>query len=281
MPKPPWLKKKINLNELRELSSLFKDLKLNTVCQEAACPNISECFSKKTATFLILGDICTRNCKFCGVKKGLPGEINPSEPENIAKAIEKLGLKHVVITSVTRDDLDDGGAEVFVSTVGEIRKISPAKIELLVPDFNLNKIAIKKIVNAKPEIIGHNLETVPRLYNQVRENADYKRSLELLRMIKILDEIIHTKSGLMLGLGEAREEVINVLKDLRKIGCEFLSLGQYLAPSKNHFPVKEYISQEEFNNYRKIALDLGFKYVASSPYVRSSYMAEKYIINDQ
>lgn len=277
MQKPSWLNKKINLGQLKELNRLFKDLKLNTVCSEASCPNISECFAKKTATFLILGDICTRNCQFCGVKKGLPKEINPAEPKNIASAVKELGLKHVVITSVTRDDLSDGGAEVFVDTIREIRKISAVKIELLIPDFQLNKQSLKKIVDAKPEIIGHNLETVPGLYNRVREKADYRRSLELLRIIKILDETIHTKSGIMLGLGENEDEVVGVLKDLRKVGCKFLSVGQYLAPSKNHFPIVEYISPEKFDHYKKLAQELGFKYVASGPYVRSSYTAHKYL----
>lgn len=278
MRKPSWLGKKINLRELKELNNLFKDLNLNTVCLEASCPNISECFSKKTATFLILGNICTRSCKFCGIEKGDPkGFIDENEPSNVAKAVKELNLKHVVITSVTRDDLEDGGAAVFVQTINVIRKTNDVIIEALIPDFKLDNNAIEKIVKTRPEVIGHNLETVPRLYQETRQGADYVRSLEVLKLIKELDKGIYAKTGLMLGLGEKENEVIEVLKDLRNVNCDFLSLGQYLSPTKNHLPVKEYIEPEKFDYYKKTALELGFSYVASGPYVRSSYMAHKYI----
>ncbi len=278
MKKPAWLNKKIDLKVCRALKLLLKDLNLHTICEEAHCPNISECFSKKRATFLILGDICTRNCLFCGVKKGRPKPVDSEEPERVAEAVYRLSLRHVVITSVTRDDLPDGGAEHFAKTIFSIReKMKNIIIEVLIPDFKGNKRAIKKVIEAKPDIIGHNLETVPRLYSYVRSMANYSRSLEVLKNIKTLTKGIYAKSALMLGLGEREEEVLEVFKALRGVNCDFLSIGQYLPPSLKAFPVKEYIHPNKFNYYKKRALALGFLYVASGPYVRSSYQAEEYL----
>lgn len=277
MKKPPWLNKKIDFKKCHTLKVLLKDLKLNTICQEASCPNISECFSRGVATFLILGDVCTRNCGFCGVKKGRPGAIDLEEPEHVAEAARRLNLRHIVITSVTRDDLPDGGAAHFAKTIlGIRRKIKNITVEALIPDFKGNRGVIKKIIKAKPDIIGHNIETVPRLYPYVRQ-ANYLRSIDVLKTIKTLDNHIYTKSGLMLGLGEREEEVLEAFRVLREVNCDFLSLGQYLPPSLKHFPVKEYIQPDRFSFYKRKALELGFLHVASGPYVRSSYLAEEYL----
>jgi len=293
--KPVWLNKKINLKECYQMEALLGDLNLNTVCQEAGCPNISECFSKGAATFLILGKICTRGCKFCGIEKGKPSGVDLEEPGRIAEAVKRLNLSHVVITSVTRDDLPDGGAEIFAKTISAIRKkTSKVAIEVLIPDFKLNpvrnfiqgdskneisngvnKLAIKVVMDAGPEIIGHNIETVPRLYNEVRQGSDYTCSLKVLELAKEFNG--YTKSAIMLGLGEEEEEVLSVFVDLRKVSCDFLSIGQYLAPSSAHSLVKEYIPPEKFFYYKQKALQLGFLYVASGPYVRSSYLASEYL----
>ncbi len=276
--KPKWLNKKIDIRKCQSVGNLLKDLNLSTICQNALCPNISECFSKKRATFLILGNICTRGCGFCGVKTGKPEKIDFSEPKRISKAVEILGLRHVVITSVTRDDLDDGGADVFVITINQIKKDNPnVKIEVLVPDFLGNKDSIDKVVSAKPDIFGHNIETVRRLYPMVRNKANYKKSLDLLKQVKDIDETIYTKSSIMLGLGEEKKEVLEVFSDLRKTSCDFISIGQYLAPSLDSYPVKNYIEPREFDWYKTQAQSLGFKYVSSGPYVRSSYLADNYI----
>lgn len=278
LSKPPWLNKRINLKECEEIHKLTTHLSLNTVCQQAACPNISECFKNKHATFLILGKVCTRSCEFCNVSGGVPQKLDMSEPKRVAQAAQAMGLKHVVITSVTRDDLKDGGSSVFVDTVLNIRQILPqAKIELLIPDFKADLDALDKVVQAKPDIIGHNLETVLRLHSEVRKQADYRRSLEVLSHIKRLNKDVYSKSALLLGMGEKEGEVIQALKDLRKVQCDFLSLGQYLSPSKNHFPVKEFIAPEMFENYKHKAQKLGFEHVESAPYVRSSYSASEYL----
>jgi lipoic acid synthetase len=276
--KPQWLNKKINLEDCNKVKALLNGLELNTVCREASCPNIGECFAKGEATVLILGKICSRNCSFCGVQKGNPEGIDLDEPSRVREAVNRLDLKHVVITSVTRDDLSDGGADIFVRTIQEIRSLKKSvTIEVLIPDFQLNLAAIKTLVEARPDIIGHNMETVPRLYTLAHQGADYSRSLEVLRLIKRFDKIVYSKSGIMLGMGEAEEEVLKVLADLRKVDCDFLSIGQYLSPSNKHFSVKEYISPDKFAYYKDKALELGFKYVASGPYVRSSYLASEYI----
>lgn len=275
--KPQWLNKKINLNDCNSVKALLEGLDLNTVCQEASCPNIGECFARKEATFMILGKICTRNCSFCGVKKGNPLPVDLAEAGRVAEAVKRLGLSHVVITSVTRDDLSDGGAGGFISCVENIRKTNPGvSVEALIPDLQLNLAAIKSVVNVKPEIIAHNIETVPRLYKSARQGADYSRSIEVLRIIKEFDKLIYTKSGIMLGLGEEEHEVLKVFADLREADCDFLSIGQYLAPSKDHFSVKEYIEPEWFAYYKDKALSFGFKFVSSGPYVRSSYLASQY-----
>ncbi len=278
MKKPPWLKKKLDLKVCHTLKVLLRDLGLHTICEESGCPNISDCFARGTATFLILGDVCTRNCRFCAVKKGKPLPVDADEPRRVAEAVRRLNLRHVVVTSVTRDDLPDGGAAQFAQTVLNIREQMPnITIEVLIPDFQGDKEAIKRVVEARPDVIGHNVETVPRLYPEVRPKADYRRSLKVLRIVKELNNEIYTKSGLMLGLGENEEEVMQVCQDLRAVGCDFLSLGQYLAPNLKAYPVKEYIHPDKFEAYKRDALSLGFLYVASGPYVRSSYLAEEYL----
>lgn len=273
--KPEWLKIKYRDSEKKKVvEDILKHFSLNTVCKEANCPNIIECYGKKTATFMILGKICTRNCSFCNIKKGDPSDIDLMEPENIAKAVCELNLHHVVITSVTRDDLADGGAGHFANVIKEIKNLDRnIVIEVLIPDFKGNVNSLLKVIDAKPQIINHNIETVPRLYQTVRPVANYARSLDLLKNVKSIDNSIWSKSGIMLGLGEYEEEVIEVLKDLRNIECDLLTIGQYLSPTRAHHPVIEYIHPDVFEKYKKIGLDLGFKYVASAPFVRSSYNA--------
>ncbi len=273
--KPDWLR--IDLNKGRSLDyvkEILRRFSLNTVCEEANCPNRMECFSKKTATFMILGSQCTRNCSFCNVTHDKPQPVDPEEPKNVAKAAAELGLKHVVITSVTRDDLPDGGAKYFSEVIKAIKALdSSMVVEVLIPDFRGSLVALEAVVKAKPEILNHNIETVPRLYPGVRPSALYERSLELLSRVKAIDGNMLTKSGIMLGLGEKEEEVLQVFRDLRSVGCDFLTVGQYLAPSTRHHPVIEYISPELFRMYKERALELGFSFVASAPLVRSSYNA--------
>lgn len=273
---PDWMRRKLTYTaELPRTRDLLKDLSLHTVCQGARCPNMSECFSRRTATFMILGGTCTRGCRFCAVDKGQPGQVDPGEPARLAEAVQRMGLKHVVITSVTRDDLPDGGAVQFVQSILEIRRRVPgATVEVLTPDFGGNRDAIIKVVQAKPEVYNHNVETVPRLYTEVRPQASYQRSLDLLKLVKVTDPDIVTKSGLMVGLGETREEVLSVMQDLRKINCDLLTVGQYLKPGNSHLPVKEYIDPDTYAYYRREGRKMGFKQVAAGPYVRSSYRAE-------
>lgn len=276
--KPAWLNKKIHLKSCSAMKEALRDLGVETVCEQAMCPNMGECFSRKEAAFLILGQNCTRRCSFCNIKKSKPLEPDLNEPGRVAQAVKHLGLKHVVITSVTRDDLVDGGAGIFAQTVIRIREKSPqVSIETLIPDFGLSLSALKTVADTKPDIIAHNLETVPALYKLVRQGADYSRSLSLLGIIKEISPGFKTKSGLMLGIGEKQEEVISVMQDLRFVKCDFLSIGQYLAPSKEHYPVKEYIRPEQFDYYREKAKELGFLHIESGPYVRSSYMAAGYL----
>jgi len=277
--RPEWLKKKIEFDDSSQTRSLLSALGLNTVCREAKCPNISECYKNAHAAFLILGRYCTRNCSFCNVEKQKPIAPDPDEPANVAQAVIKMGLKHVVITSVTRDDLSDGGAQAFVNTVKEIKKISHDKkitIELLIPDLLGNTCALETIASSLPDIIAHNLETVPRLYD-FRPRANYARSLFVLKHAKKTNAMIRTKSALMLGLGENEKEVTDVMEDLRMVDCDFLALGQYLAPSLKHAQVAEYITPEQFDRYKILALRLGFKHVESGPYVRSSFLAASYL----
>ncbi len=278
MSLPQWLKKRAPREEvLQEIKGLLRSYALHTVCEEARCPNIGECFQKRTATFLILGDRCTRNCRFCAVKKEAPLSLDSQEPENVARAVKKLGLRYVVITSVTRDDLPDGGAEQFAQTIREIRRVNgeEIRVEVLIPDFKGSLLSLKKMIEAKPDVLNHNLETVSHLYPQVRPQADYERSLELLKRGKELNSSIYTKSGLMVGLGESSEEVIETMKDLREVQCDILTIGQYLRPSSQHLVVKEFVTPERFKKYEEIGQSLGFSYIASSPFVRSSYQAEQ------
>ena len=277
MQKPDWLKVKINLNEFENVYNILNRLNLNVVCYHAACPNIGECFAKHTATFLILGDVCTRNCKFCSIKKGKPLSPDPEEPENVAKAVKELKIKHVVITSVTRDDLTNFGASHYVKTIRSIRNIQPnSTIELLIPDFKGSLAALENIIQEKPEIINHNLETISRLYSKVRPQANYQLSLNILKWVKELNPNIYTKSGLMLGLGETEDDIISLMKDLRNVNCDILTIGQYLQPSKNQIEVVEYITPSTFQKLKSIGESMGFLYVNSGPFVRSSFNAEKF-----
>lgn len=275
--KPEWLKKKINLSEeITSTERLIEKLGLNTVCEGALCPNRNECFTNKTATFMILGNNCTRNCRFCAVTKGKPEQLNLNEPLLVGEAAKLLGLKHIVVTSVTRDDLEDGGARHFAHTVVEIRNQNPeATIELLIPDLQGNWEALKIIIDAQPNILNHNLETVPSLYPVVRPEANYHRSLELLNRTKELNPYMITKSGIMVGLGENEEEIVSLMDDLREINVDMLTIGQYLSPSQEHLKVVEYIRPEQFDKYSAIGYKKGFKHVSSGVFVRSSYHADE------
>ena len=275
--KPDWLKIKCYSGKSRnDVEEILKKLSLHTVCEEANCPNMGECFSRSTATFMILGNFCTRDCTFCNVQKNQPQAVDPTEPARVAKAVRELNLKHIVITSVTRDDLPDGGAGHFANVIKSIKELDKnVVVEVLIPDFQGSLEALSKVAEAKPDIINHNVETVPHLYPEVRPMAVYARSLQLLRNVKVLDGNIYSKSGIMVGLGEKEHEVLDVFSDLREAGCDFLTIGQYLAPSKKHHPVVEYIHPDVFLKYKEQALNLGFKYVASGPLVRSSYLADK------
>jgi len=275
--KPDWLRKKISFGAQKQMDQLLNDVGIHTICQEARCPNISECFSHKQATFLILGNICTRRCTYCNVLTGQPYSVNLKEIEQVTTAILKLDLKYVVITSPARDDLDDGGAKHFYEVTKDILEKSPqTKVELLVPDFKGDIDAIKIVANSGAIVVGHNIETVPRLYN-IRKASTYKRSLQVLKDIKLQNPNIKTKSALMVGLGETKQEMIEVFKDLLEVDCKLLSIGQYLAPSNEFEKVVEYVKPSVFNEYKKIALDMGFDFVHSSPYTRSSYMAHEYV----
>ncbi len=272
--KPEWLKKKMDIKAVMEMENMLRSLSLNTVCEGASCPNRGECFKNKTATFMILGSVCTRNCRFCDVPKGNPTMLDPDEPENVAIASQKLGLKHIVVTSVTRDDLPDGGAEHFAATIRALKATLPeSTVEVLIPDFKGDVDALMTVINARPEIINHNVETVPSLYSKVRPMAKYERSLQLLERVKTLTSGIFSKTGIMVGLGETKEQVLAVMDDLRAIDCDLLTIGQYLQPSKKHIEVAEYITPEQFKEYEQIGLEKGFTYVASGPFVRSSYNA--------
>lgn len=279
--RPQWLRVNTSWGEnYRLLKSLLADSSLHTVCQEANCPNINHCFENKTATFLILGNICTRGCRFCDVKRGTPQEVDKDEPKRVAFAVKELGLAYAVITSVTRDDLSDGGASLFAQTLQEIRNLIPeCKIEVLIPDLLGSFESLKIVLDAKPDVLNHNLETVERLYPQVRRGADYQRSLNLLRVAKNHDQNLITKSGIMVGLGETREEVVNLMEDLRKVNCDLLTIGQYLSPSREHLPVLKYYHPDEFAELKRAGERMGFSHVKSGPLVRSSYQAHKQIEN--
>ncbi len=277
MTKPPWLKKRIPLyQELLKVKTLLEKTGLHTVCEEARCPNLGECFSQGTATFLILGEVCTRHCGFCAVQHGVPSPPEEDEPEQIARALREMGIHYAVITSVTRDDLPDGGASFFARTIEAIRQENQGiKIEVLIPDFRGDLSSLEIVLKASPDVLNHNIETIERLYPQVRPQADYRRSLHLLKESKRNDSRIHTKSGFMLGLGETKEEVLKVMEDLKGVGCDFLTIGQYLQPRSDRLPVERYIPPEEFEKYQAIGLKLGFKAVASGPFVRSSFHASR------
>ena len=276
---PSWIKKRISLGEEgEETQKLLQSLSLHTVCESAHCPNRGECFMKKVATFLIMGNVCTRGCRFCAVEKGMPQPLDFKEPGRVGEASRRLGLKHVVVTSVTRDDLPDGGASHFAATIREIRQALPfSTVEVLTPDFQGRKEDLQVVVKENPEVFNHNVETVPRLYHSVRPLASYKRSLTLLERVKEISPSIITKSGLMVGLGERREEVVELLEDLRSVGCDVVTIGQYLRPSPRHLEVQEYVPPLVFSWYEDVAHSLGFRGVASGPFVRSSYLAEKFV----
>ena len=273
-PKPSWLNKRITLGSCHKVKSILRDLSLHSVCEESSCPNISECFQSGVATFMILGDTCTRECTFCGINKGEPSLVDFDEPRRIKEAVKRLNLNYVVITSPTRDDLDDGGASLFCQTVEEIMSLDHGKtVEILIPDFKGKVKLIEKVARSRAKVISHNLETPASLYTKVRRGAVYERSLEVLRLIKEMNKKALTKSGLILGLGEEEEEVIQALLDLRSVGCDLLTLGQYLPPSLKHCPLKSYVSPDKFAYFQEYAQKIGFQGVKSAPYVRSSYLA--------
>lgn len=272
--KPEWLKKKISASAIAEMEGILRSLNLHTVCEGADCPNRGECFKNKTATFMILGDVCTRNCRFCAIAKGGPAPVDAQEPGRVAKAAAQLGLLHTVVTSVTRDDLPDGGAAHFAATIAALKARLPGgTVEVLIPDFQGSLKALQTVIGARPEIINHNIETVPSLYPLVRPMARYARSLELIERVGRLGGGIHSKTGIMVGLGETRDEVLRVMDDLVGAGCDILTIGQYLQPSKSHIPVAEYVHPDRFDEYKRIGEEKGFKYIASGPFVRSSYNA--------
>ena len=275
--RPEWLKIKApDAGKMIEIKGLIDELSLHTVCESAQCPNAGECFGNRTATFMIMGDISTRNCAFCAVSHGGPGPLDPAEPENLAAAAGTLGLKHVVITSVTRDDLPDGGARHFAKVVKAVRgRVAGASIELLIPDLQGDRASIAAVVAAGPDVLNHNIETVPRLYEKVRPQADYRRSVSLFKTVKEINPDMITKSGLMLGLGEKAEQVLDVMRDLHDAGCDILTLGQYLRPSVQHIEMKRYVPPTEFDSYKKAALAIGFRAVVATPLARSSYYARE------
>jgi lipoyl synthase len=279
-PRPDWLKIRIaSSDNFAEVRSLVQDLSLHTVCQEARCPNIWECWSDRTATFMLMGDVCTRFCGFCSVGKGTPLALDPEEPGHVAEAVRKLGCTHAVITSVNRDDLPDGGAEHFAATIRAVREHNPGTaVEVLIPDFRGNDAALDAVLDARPDVLAHNTETVPRLYRKVRPDADYAQTMAVLARSasrRSEDYPVVTKSGVMLGLGEERGEILQTLADLRAADCDFVTLGQYLSPTPRHLPIRRYVPPDEFDEIGEIARSMGFRFVESGPLVRSSYHAAK------
>ena len=272
--KPDWLKVRYNQDAVNEVAELMRGLNLHTVCREANCPNLGECYRKHTSTFMILGDTCTRNCRFCNVTHGRPLPPDPDEPENVAAAAKKLGLRHVVLTCPTRDDLPDGGAEQFAATVRAIRAKCPgATVETLISDMKLNYDALDVVIAAHPDVLNHNVETVRELQAAVRPQADYERSLAVLRYVKQKDPSILTKTGFMVGLGETDEQIGALMDDVLAAGCDILTIGQYLQPTPEHYPLARYATPDDFARYKQLALDKGFRHVASAPLARSSYRA--------
>ena len=276
--RPEWLKVRLPHGEaFREVKAIVENHHLHTVCESAHCPNMAECWGRRTATFMILGDICTRSCRFCAVKTGRPTEVDELEPFRVADAVRQLNLKHAVITSVNRDELKDGGAHIFAETIRQIRKKSPGcRIEVLIPDFQGDYDSLKLVIDARPDILNHNVETIPRLYKEVRPQAKYDRSLWVLE--ESHRQGLVTKSGLMVGLGETPDEVLSVMRDLRKINCDILTIGQYLQPTKAHLPVDRFVHPNEFQMYKEKGLQMGFRFVESGPLVRSSYHADEQVI---
>ncbi|WP_448584361.1 lipoyl synthase [Thermocrinis sp.] len=268
------------LSKTHQIKKLLRSAKLHTVCEESRCPNISECFSSGTATFMILGDTCTRGCSFCNLKRGKTLPVDEDEPFRLLETVRLLNLKYVVITSPTRDDLDDGGSSHFAKCIKVLKEnIEGVKVEVLIPDFGGSYDSLKTVMDAKPDVLNHNVETVPRLYAQVRKGADYQRSLNILKNAKELRKDIYTKSALILGFGEREDEILKVMEDLRSVDCDILTIGQYYQPSVKHHPVVKYYTHEEFEKLKEYALSLGFKYVASGPNVRSSYKAYQVVYN--
>lgn len=277
--RPSWLKAKAPAGaNYEEVKRLVESARLHTVCQSANCPNIGECWHSRTATFMILGNTCTRNCRFCAVNTGCPDAVDEDEPRRVADAVKYLKLCHAVITSVTRDDLSDGGAHIFAETIRLIHEsLNDCSVEVLIPDFQGDESALKLVMDAKPEILNHNVETVERCYPDVRPQAIYSRSIELLKNAKEMDNSVRTKSGIMVGAGETWEEILQTMQDLRSAGCDILTIGQYLSPSKSHIPISKYYTLEEFSTLKKIGLEMGFGYVESGPLVRSSYHAAEQV----
>ena len=275
--KPEWLRiGRVDREKIKEVQQILRKLNLHTVCEESMCPNIGKCFEKKTATFLVMGDICTRACKFCDIKHGKPSPIDPHEIDHVVEATKTLGLKHVVVTSVTRDDVPDGGAKHFASITRKLRDYNENLIiELLIPDFKGKEEDIRTIVEAKPDIINHNVELVPRLFKKITPQANYNKSLKALKLVKEMNSDIYTKSGLMVGLGETKEEVIEVMKDLNEIKCDILTIGQYLKPPSSDLEIEEFVHPNLFKEYEEITYKMGFQFVASAPLVRSSFNAEE------
>jgi len=275
--KPEWLRKKMpDKKSLDKMQAMVKNLSLHTVCQEANCPNIGECFENRTATFMIMGDVCTRGCRFCAVGKGEAPVLDPDEPRHVAEAVSELNLKHAVITSVTRDDLPDGGAAHFAETIRAVRRMNPStSIEVLIPDLQGSEAALDIVLEAKPEILNHNIETVPSLYGNVRPGADYQRSIDLLKRVKEKNPAILSKTGIMVGLGESAEEMHGVMDTLVEIKCDILTIGQYLQPSSEHLPVEEFVTPEQFEVYKKMGIQKGIPFVESGPFIRSSYNAAR------
>ena len=280
LAKPPWIRKRISPSSLAPVKNLLAATRLNTVCDQARCPNMGDCFSEGTATVLILGKICTRNCRFCAVEHGIPVELDAEEPQRVARAVQNMRLRYVVITSVTRDDLSEGGASQFARTIREIYSLDRGiKTEVLIPDFKGESAPLADVLSAQPTVLSHNVETVPSLYAKVRPQADFKRSLDLLKISGQIDHGILVKTGFMLGLGETEDEVMHLLQNLREAECSLLTIGQYLQPRPDLLPVVRYVHPDEFHHYRTKALEMGFKSVASGPFVRSSYRAMDLLSN--
>ncbi|MCS7185326.1 MAG: lipoyl synthase [Armatimonadota bacterium] len=273
---PEWIRVKVPKHEkAKPLRQELNRIGIHTVCQSARCPNIGECFSRRTATFMILGETCTRNCGFCAIKTGRGEPVDPFEPIKVATMVRKLNLRHAVITSVTRDDLPDEGANQFARTIRAIKSMNPTTtVEVLTPDFHARRELVATVLDAKPDVYNHNVETVPRLQKWVRPQSSYERSLKVLEIVKELAPTMPTKSGLMVGLGETTDEVVQVLRELRAVGCDIVTIGQYLQPTRKHLPVARYVAPEEFAELERIGYELGFKYVFSGPFVRSSYLAD-------